>query len=230
MDSKDQATSRLQKLDVYSKLLLGVVGAMITFILGVGQYNLARSQQQFALQQTLAQSQIAKQQTELQTLEMVRNYLNLIDEPGEKGKRAREIVQEAARYLSDEYGNPFIAVVAEKLKIARTESASLQIVESTAPPPLKDGWYAVVASFREFEKDRAVAHAENLSKMIAAQDASLKVEIYQTSVSRVYAVTIGGKQDRTKALELANWARGKGLASDAFAQIDRDWIRVDDNP
>jgi len=220
MPSKDheheQASLRLTRLDLILQLFLGLVGTVIAVLLGYGQIQLGK-----------LQNNLAKQQIVLQTLTIVSDYLPLVDEKGQNGERARAIIKTAATHLSNEYDSPILAELANSLleesEIPQTDQAVFQIAEATAPPTSKENWFTVVASFTENQLENAQIKV----KEIAGIQQQYKVEIYKTQISEHLAVTLGGKLNKSEALKIAAIARENGWANDAYAQIDRDWTKIE---
>jgi hypothetical protein len=230
----DERDFRLKRLDILAKIFLGIVGASLTTILGCQQHRMtiqmnelqhatSIQQQKESADQQRAQFALAQQQSEASTLELVLRHLSLINKPGLEGQQAHQIVLKGAKWLSEKYGNPFMALVVQELEVPKTPSEALQVGESTDPEPTGARWFAVLASFRESEKAPADKFARSLAIRLGN---AYSVEIYKTRISRNLAVTIGGPSERSRATDLAAEARHGGWASDAFVQVDRGWTRV----
>jgi len=218
--SSNESDRSARRLDLYSRLLLGIVGAAITAILGIGQLRLANTQQKLAERQLSLEKELSAQQAELQTIAMVSEYLGLMGEPGETGQRAKKVIRAAAKHLSEKYDSQFLAKLADEI----LGGEDLQIREATEPAPAKPAWFAVLASFPENQRDSAINRARELAATLASQGATEHpIVVYKTQISRDYAVTVGGKLAKSEAIRLAARAREKGWAFDAFAQIDRNW-------
>jgi hypothetical protein len=102
-------------------------------------------------------------------------------------------------------------------KIAATSDATQS--DATALGVAAPGWFAVVGSYGL--DPAGLTRAQAMAGR--ARDAGLCAEVWQTKISRNYAVVVGGRTDRATAIAAAARARTTGLAADAFAQPDRDW-------
>lgn len=113
----------------------------------------------------------------------------------------------------------------------RTAAAKLPASSSTtvaqAPAPVSTaGWFAVVGSY----PIDAPGLAGAMEQQQRAQKAGLCVELWQTKISHNYAVVIGSRTDRATAVASAGAARKGGVATDAFAQPDREWTKLPQSP
>jgi hypothetical protein len=216
----------LKRLTIRIQLLLGVIGACLTLVLGYGQYQIQRGQHVLATQQQRLQQDLEEQRNLMQTLTIAKEYLPLMDDPSQ-GKKARAIISRSATYFSSKYHNTFLAELAAELlesaNVPRNDKDVLQITEATAPAPLNEGWFTVVASFDVEQLD----YARRKRDEIARQQNQYPVEVYKTKISRYFAVTIGGRKTKLEAQALVRTARVNGWARDAFAQLDREWSRVE---
>lgn len=110
---------------------------------------------------------------------------------------------------------------AEKnLEASDYESAKQSLIQATT----ELDWFAVLASYKDSELKEAQDHAKKISNQLAEQGEPYLIDIYKTRISKNYALTVGGRLSKPKALELAKLAREKGWAHDAFAQVDKSWI------
>ena len=106
---------------------------------------------------------------------------------------------------------------------ARLPSAKPTESAKAASPQM---WFAVAGSFPITPAGLAEAQAR-VEKLAGALPCT---EIWQTEVSRNYAVVIGGPLSQSRAAEQAAIARKMGVVMDAFAQPDRNWRRVEGSP
>lgn len=215
------------------ELFLTLFGAIVTALLGYGQYQLSRTQTQLASihaelakQQQNFQQQLADQQNVLQVLSVVKDYLPLIDEDSPKGKKAVIIISAAANQMSVKYNNQFLADLAKAILEAPKsyDAATLQISEATIPvtPSSNAKYFAVLASYSITQLDRA----KNAAYALAESQKEYRVGIYKTKTSNNYALTIGDQLAKADAIRLVQKARNEGWSEDAFAQIDRDWEKI----
>jgi len=204
-----------RKLDLTAKIILGVAGLSVTVMLGIWQWRLGQVQQE-----------LTRQQVVLQTLTMVKGYLEVVDQEGPQGERARALITIAATELSNEYQSPILAKMASSLLEnfdSRGGREVLQINEATEAPIHEAQWFTVVASF-------SVKHLENARaslKEISALQNEFPVEIYKTRISNHFAVTIGGARSKADARILAYLARDRGWSEEAYPQIDRGWEKIE---
>ncbi len=235
--------SKITVLDVYAKVAIGVIGLIVAGALGFGQLSIARSQRELLEQQMGLQRQLAdrdalmraqgqKLQAELQVLGIVKDLIPLVNEPGRKGSSARRVLGEAASYLSENFDNRILAMVARSALqddvAATNDRAVIRIAEATEPVPPNSQSFAVLASFdlSPAGKKRALREAADLGGRIQADGSDLTVAVFQTKASKQYAVTLGGRQGKERAAELVALARARGWAADAYPQLDRDWAIV----
>ena len=215
--------STTKHLDLFAKIFLGIVGAAITVILGVGQLRLGNIQHDLAERQMKLKHELSAQQAELQTLATVSQYLGLMGEPGATGERAKKVITAAAEHLSEKYNSQFLAKLADELLAGE----DLQIREATEPIFAEPNWFAVLASYGEDQLASAIDHAKRLASTLLSQGATeYQVVVYKTQISRHYAITLGGRMPEVEAVRLAQRARAQDWAGDAFAQVDRNWTEV----
>lgn len=115
--------------------------------------------------------------------------------------------------------------------VRRTERNLRQVTGSIAsasdslaePGAAKGGdvelWFAVVASYSLNPEGLRLAQQRAVELTAAGQCA----QIWQTKISRNYAVVLGGQMTRDRAAQLVTTAKRSGLAEDAFSQRDRGW-------
>lgn len=80
-------------------------------------------------------------------------------------------------------------------------------------------WFAVIGSYPVNEAGLREARQKAAEVMRQGQC----TEVWQTVVSNNYAVVLDGALDEASARKAAADARTSGIASDAFAQPDRNW-------
>jgi hypothetical protein len=104
--------------------------------------------------------------------------------------------------------------------------ASTSLVDAAAKLPTTGTsdarWFTVIASYSMGEGGLGRANA--LADAVTQRGAC--AEIWQTKISRNYAVVLNGPTDAKTASAAATQARSSGLARDAFPQRDREWARV----
>jgi hypothetical protein len=227
---------KIKKTEILITVLLGLA----TILLGLGQYRLSQVESQLKKQDQTIRETLGKQEVEVATLNLVRNYLGVIDHPGQEGQRARQIVEEAASYMSETYGNPLLARLASRMleslprpgdnKEQPIEAAVLGITEASEPPKSTKNWFAVLTSYYPTQRKYADAGLKNFSGKLASEKPEgfkkLSIHLYQTKINRNFAITLGGPVDRQTAVQLAAWARDIGWSKTAFAQVDRDWSLI----
>ncbi len=95
---------------------------------------------------------------------------------------------------------------------------------NVSPASAAAGWFAVVGSlYSQAEAEELIGRLQpNLPRPLR----SLKLQVYKTDISKLYAVTVGGETTKSEAIGRATSVRESGLVSDAFAQKNRGWNRV----
>lgn len=88
-------------------------------------------------------------------------------------------------------------------------------------PSVKLDWFTVIGTYPELNEARK--YAKRIAEVLALQKSAYPIEIYKTKISNSYAVTLGGKLERSNATELAKFSRTNNFSPDAFAQVDRQW-------
>jgi hypothetical protein len=107
---------------------------------------------------------------------------------------------------------------------AATQVAGLAAVEAaTDATDSKGQWFAVLASLPLTQVDEAMAVAKSLNAKIGAVVGACDIHIYETKISRSFAITSGGPKAEAAAKARARLVRQSGLVADAFAQPNRDW-------
>jgi hypothetical protein len=96
---------------------------------------------------------------------------------------------------------------------------------NVAPAPSESGWFAVVGS--PHSQSDALELVESIKGRLPSDLDAQQLQIYKTDISDIYAVTIGGETSRSEAVSRARSIREAGLISDAYAQRDRGWTRVE---
>jgi len=89
-------------------------------------------------------------------------------------------------------------------------------------------WFTVLASYPASKEKEAKSKKKELEELLKKEKLKYEVKIYMTKISKHYAVTIGGELTKPEAVSLAKLSRKKGLASDAFAQINREWYLINE--
>jgi len=84
-------------------------------------------------------------------------------------------------------------------------------------------WFAVIASVSTLQEAESLAN--DLRKNEPAELKGVQLGIYETKISKSYAVTVGRDTSRAEAFERTRIARKSGWVPDAFAQKNREWER-----
>ncbi len=106
----------------------------------------------------------------------------------------------------------------------QAEEHNRAVAATEASPSVLPGreWFAVVASVPLSQPDAVPALASSLSRRL--MDAGLPpLGIYETKLSKSFALTAGGPQTEEAAKELARRVRQAGIARDAFPQPNKSW-------
>ena len=98
--------------------------------------------------------------------------------------------------------------------------------DSEPGAPEQGAWFTVLASIPGNDLTRAKIIANEKYGLVHESERSLSVELWKTKISNNYAVVVGGVQSESEAAKLAEGARANGWASDAFAQIDKEWHQI----
>ncbi len=219
-------------VDLYFKIIIGTATIIVTYLIGNGQLRMQGTQQNST-----------DHLIELQTLNLVKDYLPLLSKNNGESKQAEEIIEKAASKLSIKYGNTLLAEIAEEILLeneqridttfvdnnayATTSASSFKIFEATEKPDEDAEWFAVVGSFKSNRLEIAKKFANSIESKIRNDGLRYTVDIYRTKVSNHYAIVVGGPRPKTGAEKTARESRQKGWAKDAFAQIDRGWTQIE---
>jgi hypothetical protein len=200
---------------------IAAAAVIVTAMLGVGQLRISQRQ--------TAQAEDA---IEVQVMSMVAPHLPKLRGCDKEAETSGKIVQAAADYLTARQKTGLAVIHSHIIDESdcQTVQAKARAAEATIPASEGAPWYAVLASLPA--TDTATAQRTANDKLNAARQAGLdqRVALYKTKVSNNLAVVIGGQMARPAALDLAQAARRRGLAADAFAQQDRSWTFVGEAP
>jgi hypothetical protein len=122
-----------------------------------------------------------------------------------------------------------LAVVSASLKVATDKLPPASAAEQVAASKLVaegTGWFAVMGSYPLNASGLDAAQARIRQIQATGQCA----ELWQTQISRNYAVVLGSSTSRDGAALGVKRARTSGMAGDAFTQRDRDWSRLPQSP
>lgn len=214
------------------EILIAVLGITITALLGYGQYRLGVNQLE-------AQKKSTVDMIEMQAMSMVGPYLGDLGNDNEDGKAAERVVSETVEYLSNRYGRTSLAKLAEGLiekSKTVTETTKVKIYEATRADvrqmdqPQESKYFAVLASYPLNKLETAKQAANRKLDQVKASGFQETVELWQTQISRHYAVVVGGPMSQKKAMELVKTARSEDWADDAFWQVDKNWSHVGKAP
>lgn len=226
--SQDDMVSIAGRIDLLQKsarrtlpmFLIGILATLVAAAVAI-YYIVTLSGDLRAAQQALRTSQrrVALAQ---QNLSIANEALRKAQAESPSGANAEQItaaisdVTRSQRQLS--YASASVREAASKLP------ASLPADDASVVAAPQ--WFAVVGSYRLDATGLANASAQ----AGRAQAAGLCAEMWQTRISRNYAVVIGTISDRPTALANMARARSTGLADDAFVQPNRDWTKLPQSP
>ena len=114
-----------------------------------------------------------------------------------------------------------VTIASASIKQAASKLPATTTAEEQ-PVQMPVGWFAVVGSYTI----DAAGLAKATEQQQRAQAAGFCSELWQTQISRNYAVVIGSRSDRKSAARNIERARKAGIAADAFAQPDRGWTKL----
>jgi len=132
-----------------------------------------------------------------------------------------------------------ISDVSRSQKDLTIASASLKQVAAKLPPAppaeqqavqqaaaAQTGWFAVMGSYPLDAS--GLDDAQDQIRRIQASGQC--AELWQTQISRNYAVVLGTSTSQGNATASVRKARASGMAGDAFAQRDRGWSKLPQSP
>lgn len=220
---------KFKKYDLASRFFLGIVGLMITLILGVSQFNLQKVQANSIEEEK-------KDKKRFQILDIVNDNLPYYSDTSAKGKIARSIINNSASILSKDFDFSELAdlldqTISSDSTLQRSISVDdLQVISNATSKQNQpeEEWFCVIASYSINKLNRAQSKSEKANKTLKEIGSKIKSRIYLTTQSGVYAVTLGGKLSKRKAIDYVGIARNKGIASDAFYQKDKDWKLIEE--
>jgi hypothetical protein len=129
-------------------------------------------------------------------------------------KSARDVIRTGT--TADYVGTS--EATAQSVGLAASE---LAVGDAANPSPQKNQWFAVLASVPLSQPVAAAALAKTLNGDIGKAVETCDVQIYETKLSKVYAITSGPAKPEQLARERVRVV--KALIPDAFAQVDRGW-------
>ena len=107
--------------------------------------------------------------------------------------------------------------------LAQKANVAAAAAEAAEAPKSEAKWYAVVGTLPLSDPSAAAALAASLGRRLAEADITQPIVLYETKISRSFALTLGGPQSQAQATALAARVRASGVVRDAFSQPDRDW-------
>ncbi len=198
--------------------LLGVLATVIAAAVAI-YYILTLSSDLDDARDALRQSQAAllTARTQLETTKLT--LLQVQASSRNTGPQLASAIADLSRSQSD------LTAVSASIKQA---ASKLPDAPDTRPAAAStpQQWFAVAGSYSIDAGGMEKANAQ-MHRITAA---GLCAELWQTQISRNYAVVVGTRSDRAAARAAAGRARSLGLASDAFAQPDRGWTKLPQSP
>lgn len=92
-------------------------------------------------------------------------------------------------------------------------------------------WFTIVSSIPiSFEEKKVDSIANNIYDKISAKGKKYSIELYKTTFSNRYAITLNGEQNKSDAIKLARLVRELDIEKTSFAQINKKWIFIKKYP
>lgn len=86
-------------------------------------------------------------------------------------------------------------------------------------------WFAVIGSLDTLTEAKSLSGKLEATK--PQELSKFKLRIYETKISKLFALTIGEHTSKAEAIRRAKIARDYGWVSDAFAQPNKEWTPVE---
>ena len=153
-------------------------------------------------------------------VEYVKLAMSIAKDPNEAHP---ELLSWASRVLTEYSKVPFSMELQEAVASGKVD---LSAVDHSAASTDR-AWYAVVGSFATESQARKELLA--LKSSVPSELAQHDLELHKTVVSGLYAITVGGSATKEEAIRRSLLARSSNWVTDAFAQRDRDWTRLESN-
>jgi len=234
-----------------ASLLISICISIVTLIIASQQNKIASQQNNIQIDISKMQKRIAQEQNRIikesgkdslegNIVQSLVPYLKDIASNDDKSCIAWTILTKLGIYMSNEHGRENLRNLQGQLKFdpsicykhasqRKPPAKSLQFAEATTPNIKNEGfdyWFTVLGSYSISKKGLKAAQRQvnKLKQNSQLINKTLSLQIFQTIISRNYAVTLGGLQSSSEAKSLAIEARRLGWAKDAFAQPNRNWI------
>lgn len=186
----------------------------------------------FSLSEDLKQARAALQVSDaklaaaLDNLQVANKALQQVQKSGGSAGNAQQIaaaISDVSRSQKDlSIASASLKEVAAKLPAASpAEQAAAQQFAAA-----QTGWFAVMGSY-PLDASGLDAALDQVRKI---QASGACAELWQTQISRNYAVVLGTSTSQANAGANVRKARADGVAGDAFAQRDRGWNRLPQSP
>lgn len=215
------------------EILVAAIGVSVTATLGYGQWQIADAQNKQLIKQQETETKRAGDNIEVQVMSLVSSHLGNLSKSGTEFEASQRVVLAAAEYLTSHYGRTALAEMAAKISESnKTVAPDVQtrIQEATVSANGSERWYAVLASFPIGDLVPAQQIANEMLHKLQNVGSDKTIQLYKTKISNNYAIVMGGAKEMTEAVNLANFARSKKLAKDAFPQQDREWTLIGNAP
>ncbi len=90
-------------------------------------------------------------------------------------------------------------------------------------------WFTIVSTIpKSLGQEKAESIARNIAEKIHEKGKEYSIQLYETTLTNRYAITLNGEQDKSEAIKLARTVRENGIEKTSFAQINKKWIKVED--
>jgi len=220
------------------EIWIAAIGVLVTGVLGYGQWQLGQQQNQILKNQMKAAKVSATDAIEVQMMTLVSPHLSKLGSDSDDSKMSEGVILAAAEYLSEKHGRTSLAEMAARISSTssvvstptktRFEEASQVLAQNpTQTPSAMPRYFTVLASVPANKLITAQTVAREKLRAARTNGINEPIYIYKTKISNHLAIVMGGLLDINKARELAIISRDKGIAVDAFHQIDKQWSLVE---
>lgn len=203
--------------DIGAKLLIGLAGLAITYLLSSTQHELQQSQDK-AEDLRYTSSQFDKYLEKFIEGKYNKTYFNMLEylsrkiEIDHNIKNHREIFSQASSAQN-------IKVELEKTEISSFKHKSL-LSEQSGVMHIKNEYFCVIYSSRDIEKARK--EAKRASDVLLGKNAESNTRIYFSEITKYYAVTVGGPSDIKQIKERVAVARIE-ISGDSYPAKNLEW-------
>ena len=225
------------RFDIAAKTLIGIAGIILSIVLGYGEYQDKQRDRALKTQEQAAGAAKEIEAEKNALKDEFRSYYASARsaKPGDTlADSDLDLANTIAQLIKSKYGDGYYLDAALALKAHLTpargqngrggsdvafQAAETTINSASAPAP-SDKWFAVLGSY-----PASPAGLDQATKAAVRAGTLGCIEIWKTQVSNNYAVVYGALVPRAVALVNAQAARASGIASDAFVQANRGWVR-----